>query len=375
VSYLKYLIWGLDEVNRKIEYTIFAPGFAKWWGCDPRALAQSFRRMGHTMLEIDAEDYVPWRWCGFLPRVLRRLFIKTLVDDYNRAVVQQAHSSFFDFILVFKGMYLKAETLRVLRTFGKPVYNFYPDCTFVDYGHYIPMALRYYDCVFTTKSFHGTKEVQDFNIKDMVHVRHGFDPEVHRPLSLSPNLLERYGCDVSFVGCWSPNKERTISYIIKNNKQLKVRVYGIGWNYASSEFKKMLGTNLKPGVYGDELAVAYCASKINLGLLSRSISTPSIQDLTTVRTFQIPACKAFMIHEDTEEVRSYFEADKEIILFNKPDDLLQKINETLSNENMRLRIAENAYNRCLSEPYDYAAAANAVIEYFETKRNSMAHKG
>ncbi len=110
-------------MNQRKHYTILALGFAKWRGCDPRALAQSFRRMGHTLIEVDAEDYVPWRWNGFVTRVFRRLFLKALAGDYNRAVLQQAKSAEFDFILVFKGMYLQAETLRILRN---PNYNFYP---------------------------------------------------------------------------------------------------------------------------------------------------------------------------------------------------------------------------------------------------------
>lgn len=352
-------------------FTILAPGFAKWWGCDPRALAQSFRRMGHTLLEVDAEDYVPWRWAGFLPRVLRRLFLKILVDDYNRAVVQQAHSSSFDFILVFKGMHLKAETMRILRSYGKPIYNFYPDVSFADHGPYIPMALRYYDCVFTTKSFHGTKEIQDFNIKDMVHVRHGFDPEVHRPVRLSPAQIEHYGCDVSFVGCWSPEKEQLISHILAHRSNLKIVVYGIGWKYASSGFKKAMGKNLRPGVFGDELAVVYNASRVNLGLLSKAVGDPAMSDQTTARTFQIPASKSFMLHEDTPEVRSYFQPGREIMLFSSEDDLIVKLDMVLSDDKLRETIKVCGYERCTKVPYDYSNAAGTILRFYKNTMNQL----
>jgi len=126
---------------RNKSFTILGLGFAKWRGSDPRALAQAFRQMGHTLIEIDAEDYVSWNWSGFVTRVFRRLFLPFLVADYNRDVLKKAEESDFDFILVFKGMYLKAETLRVLSTLDKPVYNFYPDVTFQGYGPEIPVAL------------------------------------------------------------------------------------------------------------------------------------------------------------------------------------------------------------------------------------------
>ena len=114
---------------QNMHYTILALGFAKWRGCDPRALAQSFRRLGHLLIEVDAEDFIPWRWGSFTSRILRRLCMFILVRDYNRAVLMQAKVSEFDFILVFKGMYLKESTMKVLHSLGKPIYNFYPDCT------------------------------------------------------------------------------------------------------------------------------------------------------------------------------------------------------------------------------------------------------
>jgi glycosyltransferase involved in cell wall biosynthesis len=355
---------NLSDTKR---YTILAPGFAKWWGSDPRALAQSFRALGHNVLEIDAEDYVPWRWCGLLPRVLRRLFTWMLVDDYNRAVIKQAESCLFDFILVFKGMYLKESTISFLRSFGKPVYNFYPDVSYTDHGSFIPSALQHYDCAFTTKSFHGKKEIETFRIRNIVHVRHGFDPEVHRPVRLSPAQIEHYGCDVSFVGCWSPEKERLILHILVHRSNIKVVVYGIGWKYAGIGFRKALGKNLRPGAFGDELAIIYNASKVNLGLLSRAAGDPSMADQTTARTFQIPASGSVMLHEDTLEVRSYFEPEKEIMLFKGESDLLMKLDRLLSDDALRASIRENGHQRCMKESYGYSSAAEAIVKKFEAR--------
>ena len=345
------------------KYTILAIGFAKWWCSDARALAQSFRKLGHVLIEIDAEDYVSWRWNSITSRVLRRLFISLLVNEYNRAVVMQAQVSTFDFILVFKGMYLKESTMKILRSFGKPVYNFYPDVSYLDHGPFIPRTLQYYDCIFTTKSFHGKKEIQAFNIRNMVFVRHGFDPEVHRPVQLSQNLIERYGCDVSFVGCWSPEKEQLISSIIINRKNIKLYVYGIGWKNASREFKTTLGKNLRIGAFGDELAVIYNASKINLGLLSCAAGDPSISDKTTARTFQIPASGSVMLHQDTPEVRSYFISDKEVVLFSGEKDLIAKVDRLMSDDSFRESVRLGGYQRCIN--YNYSASVDMILKKFE----------
>jgi spore maturation protein CgeB len=356
-----------DDIKNLQSYTILAIGFAKWWGCDPRALARSFRGLGHNLIEIDAEDYISWRWSGFFARVLRRIFINIFINDYNRSVINQAKASNFDFILVFKGMYLKEETLNTLRLCGKPIYNFYPDVSYTDHGAYIPAALKTYDCVFTTKSYHGSKEKEAFGIRNMVLVRHGFDPEVHRPVRLSQAQIKHYGCDVSFVGCWSPEKENLIRHIINNRSNINIIVYGIGWKYSSSEFKKALGENLRPGAFGDELSIIHNASKVNLGLLSRAAGDPAMSDQTTVRTFQIPASGSFMLHEDTPEVRSYFQTDKEVMLFNGESELLLKLDKILSDEPLRETIRNNGYQRCMMERYDYSNAAEAIVKKFESK--------
>ena len=347
-------------------YTILAPGFAKWWGSDARALAQAFRRLGHSVLDIDEEDYLPWRWQGVAPKVLRRLFSSVWIDDYNLAVLQKASSSSYDFVLVYKGNLLKPETVRNLRGLGKPAFNFYPDVSFQDHGPNIPRTLRLYDCVFTTKSYHGDREKQLFGIRNLEHVRHGFDPEVHRPIPLSPSLAKHYECDVSFVGCWSRGHEERILHVLRRSSKLRLRVFGIGWNHASREFKQRMGPNLQPGVFGDELAIAYGASKVNLGLLSCSASNATVLDQTTARTFQIPATRSFMLHEDTPEIRSFFRDGEEVLLFSSNEDLVDKIEFALKEPALRETIRARGYERCLQEPYDYSKAARSIIGYFET---------
>ncbi|MFN2512403.1 MAG: glycosyltransferase [Pyrinomonadaceae bacterium] len=348
-------------------YTIFAPGFAKWWGSDARALAQAFRRLGHTILDIDEEDYVPWRWQSVQSKVLRRLFGRVWVNDYNNAVINQAALSSYDFVLAYKGKLLRPETVARLRETGKPLFNFYPDVSYTDHGQYIPHTLQHYDCVFTTKSYHGEREAKQFGIRQLHHVRHGFDPEVHRPVSLSPELAKHYASDVTFVGCWSPEKEERLLYLLRESGGLCIRVFGIGWNHASSEFKQRMGPRLQRGVFGDELALVYGASKINLGLLSCASGDPTVRDQTTARTFQIPATNSLMLHEDTIEVRTFFKDAEEVLLFSSNEDMVQKVKTVLPNSELRKAISQKGYERSLSEPYDYSSAAKTILEYFKAR--------
>jgi spore maturation protein CgeB len=267
-------------------------------------------------------------------------------------------------VLVFKGGLLKPETIFRLRDAGKPLYNFYPDVSFVDHGPRIPSALRHYDCVFTTKSFHGDEEKKQFGIRGLAHVRHGFDPEVHRPVELGSESLEHYNCDASFVGCWSKEKEARLLHILEAASDVCLKVFGLGWHYASREFKRRMGSNLLPGVFGDELAMAYCASKVNLCLLSASSSNPNLRDQTTARTFQIPASRAFMLHEDTPEARQCFVADREAVFFRNNDEMVEKLRQALASPDWRESVSEQGYQRCLRDEYGYSSAARTIMAVF-----------
>jgi spore maturation protein CgeB len=126
-----------------------------------------------------------------------------------------------------------------------------------------------------------------------------------------------------------------------------------------------LGKNLRPGVFGDELAIVYCASKVNLGLLSSAAGDPAISDQTSARTFQIPASGGFMLHEDTPEVRSYFQPEKEIMVFSGEADLLLKLDTILRDDALRKTITADGHRRCMKKPYDYSSAAKTILNVFE----------
>lgn len=347
------------DIEEYANNTILTIGFANWFGSDARALSQSLRKYGQALIEINSDDFISWRWSSLYLKIIKKLILWLLIKEYNKEIIKYAKNSSFDFILVFKGAYIFESTFKELRNLGKPIYNFYPDVSFVDHGSYIPKSLKYYDCVFTTKSFHGKNEINKFQIRELIYTRHGFDPEVHRFISLTDEQTKFYKCDICFVGCWSPEKEDTLIFIANNRPNLKINIWGIGWNNSSKKFKLIFGKNIK-SAFGDELAIIYNSSKINLGLLSRSKSDKEMYDRLTARTFQIPASKSLVIHEENEEIMQLFDSH-EIILFKNNEDLLDKIDLLLANNALRYNYIINGYNKCRSMNYNYDNAAKAII--------------
>jgi spore maturation protein CgeB len=335
---------------------------AHWWGSDSRALAAVLRRLGHTIIELNYEDFVPIHWSSVVLRGARRILLPLFVRDYNRAILEHLGNRGLDFLLVFKGKHLFPATLERFVKNGLPAYCMYPDVSFLDHGADIWGCLPFYKCVFTTKSFH----MDDARLKQRVQglrlVSHGFDPDVHRPVEVPPRVRATYGCEVSFVGCWSVKKQNLLSGLLEQRPGLNLRIWGPGWERAGEVLQRHWAGR---GAYGDELCLIYMASKINLGLLSEAGGGTVVGDQVTARTWQIPASGGFMLHEATAELENYFSPGQEVGVFASPAELAAKTSWYLKNEQARCDVAAAGHRRCVEAGYTYRDAAQQILAFHE----------
>ncbi|MDB4508413.1 glycosyltransferase [Akkermansiaceae bacterium] len=333
---------------------------SKWWGADSRALGSAFRRSGNTLVEVDRLDSFPVRWQGFLLKVVRKLLIPFCTSDFNKRILISARNREFDFVVVCKGSYIFPETLKELKKTGTPLYCFYPDVSFKDHGKDLWNSLPEYDCIFTTKQFHlDQPELRD-HVKELQITSHGYDPDVHRPIDVASSSFDSYRCDVSFVGAWSPKKEQTIKCLAEKCSGIEISVAGPSWWRASEPVLSLWqGRELR----GDELAIQYASAKINLGILSAAGGGTIVGDQVTTRTWHVPACGGFLLHEHTEELCNYFEPGKEVASYGCLEELADKVNYYLSNDAERLKVIDRAMQRTSSSPYSYDATAQQILTY------------
>lgn len=333
---------------------------ADWWGSDARAMAVELRRRGHIVIERNYEDYLPNKWRGILLRLARRILRPLMISDYNRAVEELLEVRGLDMLLVFKGMLLDARTLARFRERGVACYCFYPDVSFRDHGGNVPECLPLYDCVFTSKSYHMEDPWVLERARKLVFAPHGFDPKVHRPVSVGSGTDSPYACDASFVGMWSPKKERILLGLVRALPQLDLRIWGGGWQRACRELRVRWEGR---GAFGDEASAVYSASRINLGLLSEAGAGMASGDKTTARTWQIPAAGGFMMHEDSAEAREAFRDGAEAVFFSSVDDLVAKVGIYLPDETARKRIAAGGREAVLRVPCTYQRAADIILSH------------
>ena len=117
-------------------------------------------------------------------------------------------------------------------------------------------------------------------------------------------------------------------------------------------------------LYGPDMGKAFQANKICLGLLYHVN-----RDLQTTRSFEIPACRGFMLAEKSAEHLEYFEEDKEAVYSENLEEMLEKIRFYLDHDAERRRIAAAGYERCRRSPYRYVDRAKTVLGQCQAMRN------
>ncbi len=309
----------------------------QWRGSNDGSLFRAFSRAGHLIHIVDDKFYYPADVNSFLSKAIRKIGTPFFLKDYNRDLLRAFESFNPDVVCVYKGSSLQKETLQSIQKVGTPVFCVYPDVSFFDHGGNIPKCIPLYDFIFTTKSF-GLSDLKNrFNVTQAKLIQHCADPDIHRIIRGDIKAREVLRCDASFIGSYSPKKEKILANAIGPNEDIQLKVWGNSWE--KTGFNNVRKSWQKQPVYGDMYAMAINASAVNIAILSESGNKSSSGDLITSRTFHIPGAGGFMLHERTNEFLELFEEGKHAACFSGPEELADKIRYYLGHASERKAIA------------------------------------
>ncbi len=344
-----------------------------WLGSDARAAFMAFRRLGHSVQILDEHHFVPIQWRRKALKVVRRLGKAVFVNELTQEALRVIDRFQPDCLFIWKGNLVDSKILLYCRQRGIATINYYPDVSFTAHGPYIPKALPLYDHIFNTKTYGVYDMEKALGVQNVSFLEHGYDPDFHHPRHLSEQDYEIYGCDVCFIGTWSPKKELFLASLCEQLPELKLKIWGNQWEKSASASltKSIMGSE----VIGDEYTKAILGSSICLGLLSEIVSGASSGDLITARTFQIPACGAFMLHERNVEAVQYFEEDVEAAFFESAEELAQKVAYYLVHAQKRVEIAHNGLERSHRDGYSIDSRLKTVLEWLAHRSASPANSG
>jgi spore maturation protein CgeB len=282
-----------------------------------------------------------------------------MVAEYQKAILDAARRLEPHLLFAFKATFLKAETIDAVRARGAVAINVYPDLGFTIDGPYLARALPRYDWIFTTKS-HGLRDLERIlGVRNASFMPHVYDPEVHAPIELDDEDRARYACDASFIGTWTPKKEALLAYLAEALPDLKLKVWGNQWERARAP--ALAPVIMGDAVTGKEYAKAIRASLISIAILREARGEAALGDLSTTRTFEIPAARGFMLHERNAEVQGLFEEGRECAMFEGADELVEKMRYWLARSNERRLISMAGLERCLRSGYSVDHASTVVI--------------
>lgn len=330
-----------------------------WQGSDSYAIARAFRRLGHSVTIVSDSTYYGRDWQSPILRGMRRILRPLIAQDFNKALIRNAEGLQPHILFVCKGLLVEPRAIHVAKAMGARAVLWWPDVSFFAHGPSIPRSVPHYDWIFTTKTFGIADIAKHFGKQAASFLPHAFNPEVHRKFPCDASDLTCYGCDVSFIGTWSPKKQALLEALVAARPDISVKIWGMQWERAGERLRPFVQ---RREVLGAEYAKAIRLSKINLGILSEIRKGASSGDLITARSFHIPACGGFMLHERTAEIVQFFTEGEDCALFDGAGEMINKISHYLEHSVERERIAEAGHIRCLNGGHSVDDRVRAMLE-------------
>lgn len=292
---------------------------------------------------------------GRVLSIVSRLARRVTGEAYLRRVLEECRTLKPDVFLTIKGVGMTAELLHRIREAGIRTVMYYPDYHF-DYPGVSIDSFREYDLFVTTKTFQSKYLERLVGSERVAYVPHGYVTAVHRPI-FDKITEEEFRIDLLYPGNHSSYKQKWLESALAGLQDLSVEIVGNRWreNASSGPLARCVMTGERIGV---SYAAAIQTARINVAI-HHGPNASGWEDYVSTRTFEIPACKGFMLHIDNNEVREFYNPGVDIDVFSTSDELADKIRFYLSRPELRAKMVQHAYERAVPA-YSYEAQADAM---------------
>lgn len=157
------------------------------------------------------------------------------------------------------------------------------------------------------------------------------NPEVFKPKDIKKTI------DFSFIGTLFKKRQHQLVKLIEQGINLKIW----GWLPPKTQLHKNLTSHYQGEAWGQQVVNIYQKSKMALNLVP-----DHMVDGGNLRTFEIPACQTLEFIDKINP--SYYQPNKEVIVFKSPQDLKNKSCYYLNHSKERLNIAKAGYIKTIN---------------------------
>jgi spore maturation protein CgeB len=318
--------------------------------------------LGHEVESVFEKD--PIRSSGRIIRGIEsRLHNGPVTMKLNKVFLQRAKEFKPDLLWVEKGKSIYAKTLKqVKEQLGCLMVNSYSDYFLYKHSRHYTKSISLYDHIFTPRDANFSEYYQ-YGAKAVSKFWKGFDQETLFPVELTPEDRANYETDVTFIGHCEPNRIKGLSALAKTVENMKVWGPGWGRHILPARLKKKVQFR---SVWNEEYRKALCGAKIVVNYLSIWN-----RDTQSSKSFEIPACAAFMLSERTQDLLALFQEDKEAVFFSSSDELIEKVHFYLRHDDLRKQIAQAGYQRCLTSGYSNYDRIKSMLDVVLESRKQL----
>lgn len=312
-------------------------------------------RMNHILdafknrddLEIETEHlWIDKKRNSFFAKVFDKLKLPLDMDNLNIRILEKVQSFKPDIVFIVKGNNVYPNTLkRIKQNPNIKLISWSVDDMYAwhNRSYYYTKGLKYYDVVFTTKSY-NIEELKQLEAGKVEFLYQAYSKKYHKPCKNCEEV--KYKSEVLFIGFAEKERFEDLNYLAQNG--IKIEIFGSGWN--KQEFQNHhKNLNITPkDLLGEDYSNAISCSKVSLCFLRKAN-----RDLHTSRSIEIPACGGFMIAERTDEHKSLFEEEKEAVYFDSKEELFEKVKYYLEHEEARKKIVQAGFEQTRKSDYSY----------------------
>lgn len=320
--------------------------------------------MGREVVTLDFEPFFSFpAFLGSLGRKFNSL--QTLsgigpgIWQYNRCLLDMARQHRADVLWIDKGHYVSRDTLQAIKRETGAFLVCYntDDICYSRNGWRLHLpSIAEYDIYFTTNRF-NVEDLKAYGARQVIFTQLGYNRNLLKPCVVTEADAQKLGASVGFIGHWEPATEKLFLQLV--NLGLPLRVRGVSWYKTKN--KRRLKHVIEPGAIPvEEYAKAIFLTKINLG-----INSSQSRNLSSGRTFEIPAARGFLLAQRTTEHQSFYNEGREAEFFGSAEELADKARYYLQHDTEREKIAAAGHARCIASGYSWQELMVGLVKSVE----------
>lgn len=334
-----------------------------WNGSSARSMRYALATLPGVELDDIGEDSFLPKHRLLILRGVNRVLLPLHRHELSNAIEARIERFKPDVLIAYKGWGLTPATVRTSKSRGIATINIFPDCSPHAHGTNLKKTVGEYDLVISTKPYHPANWRSIYGYSNpCVCVPHGYDPAVH--LWTNAPSQDEMKFDVALAATWRPQYDELIRSLNNSlgSNNLRVAIVGAGWSERRASFPRhwTIAGPMHGRAYGEYLRDARIViAPVHRELVIDGKHQPGDEDST--RTYELAAAHCFFLHRRTPFVSQLYDEEREVPLWDTPEELAALIRQFLPDQKRRMEMAAAAHARAVPA-YSIQSRAAAVLD-------------